>query len=322
MIVIGARTGKTVLVTGANGYIGNAVAKAFSRAGWTTYGLVRSETSVSDLARHEIHPVLGSPEDLSLLEGIDVDAFDVIVSNTEDHRNPTGHLEKVRTMLDEIARRALAAGTRPLVMFTSGCKDYGAMSLVDGDAGLAPHTETPPMNVPAVLEPRMQFGLDLLDAEADFDVTVLRPTIVYGHSSSHYGELFRLAAEAEETFELTADPAAIMHSLHVDDCADAYVVLAEHERTEVAGEAFNLSNTRYETAQEVGEAIARSYDLTVKFTPPAPGSDLTPADSLANFSQWVGSDKVRELTGWNETKPSFVDGFAQYRIAAEAFHTA
>lgn len=32
---------RAVLVTGANGYIGNAVAKAFARAGWRTYGLVR-----------------------------------------------------------------------------------------------------------------------------------------------------------------------------------------------------------------------------------------------------------------------------------------
>ena len=52
-------TQKTVLVTGANGYVGNAVAKAFARAGWRTYGLVRREEAVGDLARNEIQPLVG-----------------------------------------------------------------------------------------------------------------------------------------------------------------------------------------------------------------------------------------------------------------------
>ena len=52
-------TQRTVLVTGANGYVGNAVAKAFSRAGWRTYGLVRREGAVGDLARSEIQPLVG-----------------------------------------------------------------------------------------------------------------------------------------------------------------------------------------------------------------------------------------------------------------------
>ena len=52
-------TQKTVLVTGANGYVGNAVAKAFARAGWRTYGLVRREGAVGDLARSEIQPHVG-----------------------------------------------------------------------------------------------------------------------------------------------------------------------------------------------------------------------------------------------------------------------
>ena len=32
---------ETVLVAGANGYVGKAVACAFLRAGWVTFGLIR-----------------------------------------------------------------------------------------------------------------------------------------------------------------------------------------------------------------------------------------------------------------------------------------
>jgi nucleoside-diphosphate-sugar epimerase len=311
---------KTVLVTGANGYIGNAVANAFSRAGWRTYGLIRKCGDASALAENEIHPVIGSPDDLSFLEQTADGVFDVIVSNTEDRNNPAPHFEKVRAMMDEVAQRSQRAGVRPLVMFTSGCKDYGKMNLQHGDPGLKPHTEDSPLNAPTALVPRMNFGLSLLeDSPPDFDATVLRPTIVYGHTSSHCGALFDLAARSSGVLKLIAEPGAIMHSLHVDDCADAYVALAEHpERPAVAQQAFNLSNAGYETAQEIGDALAKSYGLTLEFIPASEDVPMQSAHGLANFWQWVGSDKLRALTGWSERRSTFVDGIEEYRLAYEA----
>ena len=55
---------------------------------------------------------------------------------------------------------------------------------------------------------------------------------------------------------MIADPDAIMHSLHVDDCADPCVALAEHsKRDEVAQQASNISKEMYEPAQEIGEVL-------------------------------------------------------------------
>src|SRR4051794_27203120 len=127
---------QTVLITGANGFIGNAVAKAFSRAGWRTFGLIRRLDDADDLAEHEIHPIIGTPDDLSFLDQTGDAVFDVVVSNTEDRTNHAGHFVLVRAMLDEIGRRSVAAGVRPLAMFTSGCKDYGKMDQGHGDPGL------------------------------------------------------------------------------------------------------------------------------------------------------------------------------------------
>jgi nucleoside-diphosphate-sugar epimerase len=318
-------TKKTVLVTGANGYIGNAVAKAFCRAGWTTYGAIRRSKDVSDLASHEIHPIIGSPDDISFVEQLGNVSFDVIVSNTEDTSDAVNHFNKVRVMLDAIIGRKQQAGTRPLVMFTSGCKDYGRMALKHGDAGLAPHTESSPMNPPAPLMPRCNFGLFLLEGDhASYDATVLRPTIVYGNSSSHYGSLFDLAAQSKSDLVIKAEPDAIMHSLHVDDCGDAYVALAEHpNRAEVGQKAFNISNEVYETAQAVGDALARSYGLTLKFDVPAEQAPMGGnVHSLANFWQWVGSAKIRAITGWREKRQTFVEGIDEYRLAYEAHKQA
>ena len=311
---------KTVLVTGANGYIGNAVAKSFSRAGWRTFGLIRRREDGADLARDEIHPIVGSPEDFSFLDQTGDAIFDVVVSNTEDRRNAAAHLDKVHAMLNEVARRSRQAGVRPLVMFSSGCKDYGKMAEKHGDPGLAPHAESSPLNPPHPLAPRTNFGAALLlGGDAPYDAIVLRPTIVYGHSSSLYGALFDLASKSEAVLQILGDPNAVMHSLHVDDCADAYVALAQHpKRGEVAGQAFNVSNAKYETAQEIGEALAKSYGLAVEFAAPPKDLSMLPAHALADFWQWVSSDKLRALTGWSERRPTFVEGIEQYRLAYEA----
>ena len=60
-----------------------------------------------------------------------------------------------------------------------------------------------------------------------------------------------------------------MHSCHVDDCADAYVALAEHlDRDTIANQAYNISDGRYETAREIGEALAHSYGLKLVLKAP------------------------------------------------------
>lgn len=48
-----------VIVTGANGFIGLATAKALRRAGHTVYGLVRSQEKAKELVLNEIIPVIG-----------------------------------------------------------------------------------------------------------------------------------------------------------------------------------------------------------------------------------------------------------------------
>ncbi len=319
-------TQKTVLVTGANGYVGNAVARAFARAGWRTFGSVRRERAAGDLARSEIQPLLGHSDE-GLLDGLGDLTFDVVVSNTEDRTDPSGHLAAVRLMLDKAVARSEAAGRRPLVMFSSGCKDYGAMTQKHGDPALAPHTEESPLlpaAASAVLVSRCTFGARLLDkAATPYDTVVLRPTVVYGLSSSLYGSLFDLAARSHGVMTIVGDPDAVMHSCHIDDCADAYVALAEHpDRRAIANQAYNIANQRYETAREIGEAIARSYALDLAFERPDREFKYGDVNWLFNYWQWVGSDRIRAATAWHERRATFADGIEQYRIAYEASRSA
>jgi len=53
----------SVLIFGATGFIGNAVAKEFQRKGYRVYGLVRTEDKAKILRKQEIIPVISKAQD-------------------------------------------------------------------------------------------------------------------------------------------------------------------------------------------------------------------------------------------------------------------
>src|SRR6187402_1860225 len=180
---------KTVLVTGANGYIGHAVALAFVRAGWTTYGLVRNPSYLPLLRAAEIHPLLGSPSSPTFLTDLEKEGvtFDVLVSTTEQILDYFPHYNDVVALLRTLATQTLKAkGVKPLVLFTSGCKDYGMIPYLANSPELAPQTEVTPLNPPPFAVDRAAGTLRIFDHGDVFDAVALRPTNVYGGSSSYY----------------------------------------------------------------------------------------------------------------------------------------
>ncbi|MCJ1248118.1 hypothetical protein MMC30_005333 [Trapelia coarctata] len=313
---------KSVLVTGANGYIGNAVARAFVRAGWTTYGLVRNPQTTTELAADEITPILGSPANITFLESLYpyTKTFDVIVSTTEQVFDYVPHYNDVISFLRTLSTTSNASGVRPLVLFTSGCKDYGTTDL-HGSPNLSPHTESSPLRPQPVLVNRATNAVKIFDHSDLFDAVLLRPTPLYGFSSSYYGPLFDMAAKAakEGILELPMNPRGILHGAHVDDCAEAYVAIAEHPHV-VKGQCYNVSGYRYETLEDVAKALVKEYHIRggVKFVSAEGIGVPLPVQALLGASQWVGSEKVRNDVSWKDKRLLFTEGLHTYRGAYEA----
>ena len=316
---------KSVLVTGANGYIGNAVARAFVRAGWITYGLVRNQESRASLRADEIISILGSASDEAFVERSAKQSrfvFDVIVSCTEQTLDYVPHYNDTVALLRALAEASNKVGIRPLVIFTSGCKDYG-MTGLDGSEGLAPHMEESPLNAPPILVPRATHAIRIFDHKDLFDAIVVRPTTLYGLSGSYYGPIFDVAAKAAEkgVLELTADPKSIMHGTHVDDCAEAYVAIAEHaDRDVVKGQCYNISGRRYETLEQVANALVEEYKIKggVKYLPAKAETRVDVVQMLIGFSQWVNSEKLRRDVRWRDKRQPFSEAIHTYRKAYEA----
>ncbi|RFU75200.1 hypothetical protein TARUN_7044 [Trichoderma arundinaceum] len=319
--------GRTVFVTGANGYIGAAVCRAFVGAGWRTFGLVRNSDAAEDLMAAEVIPVVGTFKDLGFLESVYKKAtlFDVIISCTEQFPGYADHFSEAIAFVKTLAERSASEGVRSLVLWSSGCKDYG-MTDIHGAPGLRPHTEASLTNAPEFLRQRTENCVRIFEYSDIFDAVLLRPTNVFGYSSSYYGAMMAWAAtEAASdtnTLRIPGNPDSIMHATHVDDCGKAYLAIAEHpERPEVAGKAFNISGHRYETAREVGDALAQEYGFKggVEFisTTQAPPSFPEGLHIVFGFSQWVCSDSIRRLTGWKDNRPLFSKNITVYRRAYE-----
>ena len=275
------------------GQTGNAVAKAFVRAGWTTWGLVRNAETRPALRAEEVIAVLGSADDKHFVSKLDnqnrVFVFDVIVSVTEQRVDYASHFNNTIELLRVLATIANRHGVRPLVLFTSGCKDYGITGLHDSE-GLAPHTEESVLKPPSLIADRASHAVKVLDHTDLFDAVLLRPTSVYGYSSSYYGPMFDLAAKAAEkgVLEIAADQKTIMHATHVDDCAEAYVAIAEADRDVVKGQCYNISGDRYETLEEVANALVEEYRIAdgVKFLPVREKIQFNSLQLVTRFSQW------------------------------------
>ncbi|KAI0410143.1 NAD(P)-binding protein [Xylaria palmicola] len=324
---------KTVLVTGATGYLGSAVCRAFARAGWSVHGLVRRAEAADALLAEEVTPVIGAiAADLGFLDALlaapSTQPFDVVVSCTEQFPFDE-HWAHVTALLVRVAHHARRVGApRPLVLVSSGCKDYGQTAR-RGAPGLAPHAETSPLSPPDIVRGRALGALGALEHPDLFDAAVLRPTPLFGYGGSYYGVLFEALGRLRGggggggggPGALPGHPDNICHGCHVDDCAEAYLALAAHpSRADVAGRCFNVSGRRYETVAEILAALGAEYGFEgcLSAAEGAEAGGLRGLEAVLGYSQWVDSTKIRRLTGWTDKRRLFSEDVRVYRLAYEA----
>jgi hypothetical protein len=89
----------------------------------------------------------------------------------------------------------------------------------------------------------------------------------------------------------------------------------------VKGQCYNISANRYETLNDIAEALVKEYHLkgSVKWVEPPIGDPAVQFDRmLLGFSQWVGSEKLRKDTNWRDKRMLFSEGLHVYRLAYEA----
>jgi nucleoside-diphosphate-sugar epimerase len=158
-----------VFVTGANGFIGGAVASALVAAGHTVRGLVRDETKGDAVAAHGIVPVVGSLDEPALLQAEARAADAVVNAASSDHR---GAVETLIAALRDSGKSLIHSSGSSIVADLA----MGEPSdrIFDEAMPLAPL----PDKAARVAIDRLVLGA----ARAGIRAVVLCNTMIYGHA--------------------------------------------------------------------------------------------------------------------------------------------
>ncbi|HKC11558.1 MAG TPA: NAD-dependent epimerase/dehydratase family protein [Vicinamibacteria bacterium] len=295
-----------VFLTGATGYIGNAVAMAFRGAGHEVWGLCRSAEKMAALARQEIHPVagdLGRPQSYAAAAA----ECSVLVHAAADLQ--AGMVGPDRATLDAFLAAARTGSQPKTLVYTSGVWVYG-------DTGAPPVDETTPLKPARAVAWRPAHEQLVLQA-AGARGLVLRPGCVYGRQAGLTGNWFA-GAHREKVVRVIGDGRNRWAMVHVDDLADAYVRAAE---SDLAGEVFNVTDRSRDTVGEMAAAAGAAAGITapLEHVPlEAAARKMGDFAEALTLDQHVDSGKAVRRLGWQPRHGGFVDGVATYFEAWKA----
>ncbi len=293
-----------VLVTGATGLIGGAVARRVKAAGHEVVGLARSEASAGKLAREGFTVMRGDLADPSSVASAARAADAVVHAASPNDGNTAAH--------DEVATRAILEalrGTGKRFAYTSGC-------LVYGPTGDAPATEDRPLDPIDLVRWRQKLEGGILEAAASgVHPIVIRPAWVYGNRGGTAMMMYGAARE-HGAARCVGDGKNRWTTVHADDLADLYLLALERAP---AASIFNGAHGAPVPLIEVARAASAGAGAGGRV-------ETWPLDearqALGGFADAIACDQVisgglaEVELGWSPSRHAIVDELRSYTPAA------
>jgi nucleoside-diphosphate-sugar epimerase len=290
-----------IFLTGANGFIGGAVASALVADGHAVRGLVRDKTKAGAVAVHGIDPVIGSLDDAALLQ------TEARVSDGVVNAASSGHRGAVEALI-----AGLAGSGKPFI-HTSGSSIVADKAMGEPSDRIF-HEDTPiepePERVARVAIDRL-----VLDASGIRSV-VLCNAMIYGNAIGAPAQSVQIPVLAQQAREsgvarYIGRGLNRWSNVHIADVAALYALAI----AKAPARSFMYVESGEEALGEVAQAIAASLDLGAAQPWPAEQAIAAWGREKAIFS--LGSNsRVRgkaatERLGWAPQHRSIKDWIAQ-----------
>eukprot|EP01112_Ceratiomyxa_fruticulosa_P022194 TRINITY_DN805_c0_g2_i1.p1 TRINITY_DN805_c0_g2~~TRINITY_DN805_c0_g2_i1.p1 ORF type:complete len:295 (-),score=74.52 TRINITY_DN805_c0_g2_i1:81-965(-) len=290
----------SVLVIGASGFIGFGAARAFRRAGYTVYGLIRRPEKQADLWKNEIIPVIGNATDVSTYKEV-VEKAQIIVwagiDSSSDDADPVRDIGPLIKLAETSHKDPLLPPKT--FIYTSGCMVYGHDERI--------RDENWPISNTVYAGKRRAIETHLLNSKGVYPI-VFRPGWVFGYDLGPAKFLFEVPADKKK--QLYGKHHDIKFSwVHVDDLGDAYVAAAKHAK-KVAGEIFNIvgyDKPKFVDLLLKGAELAGSK-IEIEFLP----SRGTFYDELLDATVVLSPQKAIDLLGWTPKVYGFFENLEIY----------
>ncbi len=284
-----------VLVTGATGYIGTAVAEALQASGHQVIGLARSDDSVKKLQSRNIQAVRGDLLDSSSIAAAVEQANAVIhAASTNDAEMPYTERVAVETILGALS------GTGKSFIYTTGV-------WLLGNTGDQIATEHSPLDPTPLIAWRSELESLVLNAyRRDIRTIVLRPALVYGRGGGIVGMLLRASLEYG-VVQYVGTGENRWTLIHVDDLARCYVAALENAEP---GSLFVAADEQVMRLREVAQFISQAAGIPGRVQAwqldEARAALGAFADALA-LDQQVSGAKAKQALNWQPQSPTLVD---------------
>lgn len=299
--------GKTILVTGATGFIGGYVAEALHALGCHVLALERTPGKGDYLAQRGIEVVRGSITNHERMAEIITPQCDYVVHIAAAL---SGVSDKVFQQVNveatgNLARLAAAAGVQRMV-YTSSIAVYGAFGDENVDETATLRLYGDPYGDSKI---RSEHVLRAVCTETGLDYTIVRPGMVYGPKSPAWAT--RLANWAKRGITpLIADGQGVAYPVYIDNLVDLIIISLTNPAA--SQETFNgvddgpvtlkqflggfMAMARTERALRVPAWIARTAAVTVN--PVVPTRNVPYLIDQMLGTGRILNDKPKQLLGW------------------------
>lgn len=253
---------KRVLVTGATGFTGGALARKLVEQGNHVVALVRKTGNIKALQELGAELVYGDITDraavISAAENCDVIYHIAAVFRTAGH--PDSYYEGVNTTG---VQHVIDAALQHKVGRTIHCSTIG----VHGDVEDLPSNEESPFN-PGDIYQRTKLAGEELFAKAmaaGLSGTIFRPGAIYGPGDMRLLKMFKQIKRG--FFPLFGGGTNLYHLSYIDDLTDGIILCGEHPNA--VGERFILCSNEYGTLKQLSAMIAAELGVKApSFEPP------------------------------------------------------